>query len=150
MNLSRRCSHDIAPSLPFFTFTLPIMSNLPPLSAASHAIVESVKQKAMQISMTGGIEKVLEGYRECAGLVLNNALQLAGANEPASILAEDAIENLRLIANNLSPKITPKLSMRYEGQKILSILREDGDSNESYDSYLDALESLIDQLTEDE
>ena len=124
------------------------MSNLPPLSAASHAIVESVKQKAMEISMTGDIGKVLEGYRECAGLVLKNALQLAGANGSDKLNDEDVIENLHLIANNLSPKITPIAAMRFEGKKIVEILREG--VNDDYDSFLDALDSLIEQLTEED
>lgn len=99
--------------------------------------------------MTGDIEKVLEGYRECAGLVLKNALQLAGASDSVGIRAEDIIENLQLIADNLSPKITRKQSMRLEGKQILKMLRSEELSEESYDAFLDAMDSLIEQLTEE-
>jgi hypothetical protein len=126
------------------------MSNLPPLSAASSAIVEAVKNKAMEISMTGDLEKVIEGYRTCAGLSIRSALQLAGGID-TSIRAEDVIENLKLIADNLDPKMTRKGMMRIEGKNLIKMIRTpEHYSDDTYDSLVDAMNSLLEQLTDEE
>jgi hypothetical protein len=126
------------------------MTTLPPLSAASSAIVEAVKNKAMEISMTGDLEKVIEGYRTCAGLSIRSALQLAGGID-TSIRAEDVIENLKLIADNLDPKMTRKGMMRIEGKNLIKMMRTPEDySDDAYDSLVDAMDSLLEQLTDEE
>ena len=126
------------------------MSTLPPLSAASSAIVDAVKSRAMEISMTGDFEKITEGYRTCAGLAIRSALQLAGGTL-GDIRAEDIIENLELIANNLDPKLTRKGSMRIEGKSLIKMMRHPEDySDDAYDDLLDAMDSLLEQLTEED
>lgn len=126
------------------------MTTLPPLCAAGAAIVDAVKRQAMEISMAGDFDKVADGYRTCAGLSIRSALQLAGGLDN-SIRPEDVIENLKILADNLDPKMTPKMGMKIEGKKIIDMLRSEEDySLDAYHSLLDAMDSLIEQLSEEE
>jgi isopentenyl diphosphate isomerase/L-lactate dehydrogenase-like FMN-dependent dehydrogenase len=125
------------------------MTTLPPLSAASSSIVNAIKQKAMQISMTGDFDSIAEGYRICSGLAIRSALELASGT--GSIRAEDVIDNLRMIADNLDPEITPAAARRAEGRGLIEMLRNPDDySADAYDDLLDAMNSLLEQLTEEE
>lgn len=123
------------------------MSYLPPLSAASDAIVKAVLAKTVEIQSSGDLSAIADGYRVCAALVLRSALQLAGHGAP--VRAEDIIENLELIADNLDPVLTRNHLLRMEASKAIELIDDYTDNQYEVGHALDALKSIIDQLTED-
>jgi hypothetical protein len=123
------------------------MSNLPPLSAASDAVVKAVLAKTIEIQSSGNLSLVADGYRVCAALSIRSALQLAGHG--ASIRAEDIIENLVSIANNLDPALTKNQRMRMEASKAIELIDDYSDNEHEVSHALDALRSIINQLTEE-
>ena len=122
------------------------MSNLPPLSVASDAIVKAVLAKTVEIQSSGDLSLVADGYRVCSALSIRSALQLAGYG--AAIRAEDIIENLVSIVDNLDPQLTKNQRIRMEADKALELIDDYADGYEVSHA-VDALKSIIDQLTED-
>ena len=123
------------------------MSNLPPLSAASDAIVKAVLAKTIEIQSSGNFSLVADGYRVCAALSIRSALQLAGHG--ASIRAEDIIENLVSIVDNLDPQLTQGQRLRLEADKALGVIDDYNFGGHEVSHAVDALKSIIDQLTEE-
>jgi hypothetical protein len=122
------------------------MSNLPPLSAASDAVVKAVLAKTVEIQSSGNISLFADGYRICAALSIRSALQLAGHGAP--VRAEDIIENLVSIADNLDPQLTKNQRIRMEADKALELIDDYADGHEVSHA-VDALKSIIDQLTKE-
>ena len=123
------------------------MSNLPPLSVASDAIVKAVLAKTIEIQSSGNPSLIADGYRVCAALSIRSALQLAGHG--ASIRAEDIIENLVSIVDNLDPEMTKGQRLRMEADKALELIDDYADGGYEVSHAVDALKSIIDQLTEE-
>lgn len=123
------------------------MSYLPPLSAASDAVLKSVIAKTIEIQSSGDLSVIAEGYRVCAALSIRSALQLAGHG--AAIRAEDIIENLVSIADNLDPVITKGERLRREASKAIELIDDYSDNDYEVGHALDALKSIIEELTED-
>ena len=123
------------------------MSNLPPLSVASDAIVKAVLSKTIEIQSSGNLSAIADGYRVCAALSIRSALQLAGHG--ASIRAEDIIENLVSIVDNLDPEMTKNQRIRMEASKSIELIDDYTDGGYEVSHALDALKSIIDQLTEE-
>ena len=123
------------------------MSNLPPLSAASDAIVKAVLAKTIEIQSSGNLSAIADGYRVCSALSIRSALQLAGHG--ASIRAEDIIENLVSIVDNLDPEMTKNQRIRMEASKSIELIDDYTDGGYEVSHALDALKSIIDQLTEE-
>jgi len=123
------------------------MSNLPPLSAASDAIVKAVLAKTVEIQSSGSLSLVADGYRVCAALSIRSALQLAGHGAP--IRAEDIIENLVSIVDNLDPEMTKNERMRMETENCIELIHDYTEGSYEVVHALDALKSIIYQLTED-
>ena len=123
------------------------MSNLPPLSAASDAIVKAVLAKTIEIQSSRNLSAIADGYRVCAALSIRSALQLAGHG--ASIRAEDIIENLVSIVDNLDPEMTKNQRIRIEASKSIELIDDYTDGGYEVGHALDALKSIIDQLTEE-
>jgi hypothetical protein len=123
------------------------MSNLPPLSVASDAIVKAVLAKTIEIQSSGNLSLIADGYRVCSALSIRSALQLAGHG--ASIRAEDIIENLVSIVDNLDPEMTKSQRIRMEASKAIELIDDYNDGGYEVSHALDALKSIIDQLTEE-
>jgi hypothetical protein len=123
------------------------MSNLPALSAASDAIVKAVLAKTVEIQSSGNLALIADGYRVCAALSIRSALQLAGHGAP--IRAEDIIENLVSIVDNLDPEMTKNQRIRMEASKSIELIDDYTDGGHEVTHALDALKSIIDQLTEE-
>jgi hypothetical protein len=123
------------------------MSYLPPLSAASDAVVKAVLAKTVEIQSSGDLAAIADGYRVCAALSIRSALQLAGHG--AAIRTEDIIENLVSIADNLDPVLTKKQQIRREASKAIEVIDDYTDNEYEVSHALDALKSIIDQLTEE-
>ena len=123
------------------------MSNLPPLSAASDAIVKAVLAKTIEIQSSGNLSLIADGYRVCAALSIRSALQLAGHGAP--IRAEDIIENLVSIVDNLDPEMTKNQRIRMEADKAIELIDDYTDGGYEVSHALDSLKSIIDQLTEE-
>ena len=123
------------------------MSNLPPLSAASDAVLKAVLAKTVEIQSSGDLAAIADGYRVCTALSIRSALQLAGHG--AAIRAEDIIENLVSIADNLDPVVTYSERLRREASKAIELIDDYTDNNYEVSHALDALKSIIDELTED-
>lgn len=123
------------------------MSNLPPLSAASDAIVKAVLAKTIEIQSSRNLSAIADGYRVCAALSIRSALQLAGHG--ASIRAEDIIENLVSIVDNLDPEMTKNQRIRMEASKSIELIDDYTDGGYEVSHALDVLKSIIDQLTEE-
>lgn len=123
------------------------MSNLPPLSVASDAIVKAVLAKTIEIQSSRNLSAIADGYRVCAALSIRSALQLAGHG--ASIRAEDIIENLVSIVDNLDPEMTKNQRIRMEASKSIKLIDDCTDGGYGVSHALDALKSIIDQLTEE-
>jgi hypothetical protein len=123
------------------------MSNLPALSAASDAIVKAVLAKTIEIQSSGNLSLVADGYRVCAALSIRSALQLAGHGAP--IRAEDIIENLVSIVDNLDPEMTKNERMRMETENCIELIHDYTEGSYEVVHALDALKSIIYQLTED-
>ena len=123
------------------------MSNLPPLSAASDAVLKVVLAKTVEIQSSGDLATIADGYRVCTALSIRSALQLAGHG--AAIRAEDIIENLVSIADNLDPVVTYSERLRREASKAIELIDDYTDNNYEVSHALDALKSIIDELTED-
>ena len=123
------------------------MSNLPPLSVASDAIVKAVLAKTIEIQSSRNLSAIADGYRVCAALSIRSALQLAGHG--ASIRAEDIIENLVSIVDNLDPEMTKSQRIRMEASKAIELIDDYNDGGYEVSHALDALKSIIDQLTEE-
>ena len=123
------------------------MSNLPPLSAASDAIVKAVLAKTIEIQSSRNLSAIADGYRVCAALSIRSALQLAGHG--ASIRAEDIIENLVSIVDNLDPEMTKNQRIRMEASKAIELIDDYTENEYEVAHALDALKSIIDQLTEE-
>ena len=79
--------------------------------------------------------------------MLRSALQLAGHGGP--IRAEDIIENLESIADNLDPVLTKNHLLRMEASRAIELIDDYTDNQYEVGHALDALKSIIDQLTED-
>lgn len=122
------------------------MSNLPPLSAASDAVVKAVLAKTVEIQSRGDLSLIADGYRVCAALSIRSALQLAGHG--AKIRAEDIIENLVSIADNLDPVLTKNQRIRMEASKAIELIDDYAENEYEVNHALDALKSIIDELTE--
>ena len=123
------------------------MSYLPPLSAASDAIVKAVLAKTVEIQSSGDLSAIADGYRVCAALSIRSALQLAGHG--ASIRAEDIIENLVSIVDNLDPEMTKNQRIRMEASKAIELIDDYTENEYEVAHALDSLKSIIDQLTEE-
>ena len=123
------------------------MSNLPPLSVASDAIVKAVLAKTIEIQSSGDLSLVADGYRVCSALSIRSALQLAGHG--AAIRAEDIIENLVSIVDNLDPQLTKNQRIRMEADKAIELIDDYTENEYEVAHALDALKSIIDQLTEE-
>lgn len=123
------------------------MSNLPPLSVASDAVVKAVLAKTIEIQSSGNLSLIADGYRVCAALSIRSALQLAGHG--AWVRAEDILENLVSIADNLDPQLTKNQRMRMEADKALELIDDFGPDGHEVSHAIDALKSIIDQLTEE-
>jgi hypothetical protein len=123
------------------------MSNLPALSAASDAIVKAVLAKTVEIQSSGNLSLVADGYRVCAALSIRSALQLAGHGAP--IRAEDIIENLVSIVDNLDPEMTKNERMRMETENCIELIHDYTEGSYEVVHALDALKSIIYQLTEE-
>ena len=123
------------------------MSNLPPLSAASDAIVKAVLAKTIEIQSSRNLSAIADGYRVCAALSIRSALQLAGHG--ASIRAEDIIENLVSIVDNLDPEMTKNQRIRMEASKAIELIDDYTENEYEVAHALDSLKSIIDQLTEE-
>ena len=122
------------------------MYNLPPLSAASDAVVKAVLAKTVEIQSRGDLSLIADGYRVCAALSIRSALQLAGHG--AKIRAEDIIENLVSIADNLDPVLTKNQRIRMEASKAIELIDDYTENEYEVGHALDALKSIIDELTE--
>jgi hypothetical protein len=122
------------------------MSNLPPLSAASDAVVKAVLAKTVEIQSRGDLSLIADGYRVCAALSIRSALQLAGHG--AKIRAEDIIENLVSIADNLDPVLTKNQRIRMEASKAIELIDDYAENEYEVNHALDALKSIIYELTE--
>ena len=122
------------------------MSNLPPLSAASDAVVKAVLAKTVEIQSRGDLSLIADGYRVCAALSIRSALQLAGHG--AKIRAEDIIENLVSIADNLDPVLTKNQRISMEASKAIELIDDYTENEYEVGHALDALKSIIDELTE--
>ena len=123
------------------------MSYLPPLSAASDAIVKAVLAKTIEIQSSRNLSAIADGYRVCAALSIRSALQLAGHG--ASIRAEDIIENLVSIVDNLDPEMTKNQRIRMEASKAIELIDDYTENEYEVAHALDSLKSIIDQLTEE-
>lgn len=123
------------------------MSYLPPLSVASDAILKSVIAKTVEIQSSGDLAAISDGYRVCTAMSIRSALQLAGHG--AAIRAEDIIENLVSIADNLDPVITKGERLRREASKAIELIDDYTDNEYEVGHALDALKSIIEELTED-
>lgn len=123
------------------------MSHLPPLSAASNSVLKTVLAKVTEIQMSGDLAAISDGYRSCCALTIRSALQLAGHG--AAIRPEDIIENLEQIADNLEPEITKGERMRREAAKAIELIADYSDNEYEVSHALDALKSIIDELTEE-
>ena len=123
------------------------MSNLPPLSAASDAVLKVVLAKTVEIQSSGDLSVIADGYRVCTALSIRSALQLAGHG--AAIRAEDIIENLVSIADNLDPVITKGERLRREASKAIELIDDYTDNEYEVGHALDALKSIIEELTQD-
>ena len=122
------------------------MSNLTPLSAASDAVVKAVLAKTVEIQSRGDLSLIADGYRVCAALSIRSALQLAGHG--AKIRAEDIIENLVSIADNLDPVLTKNQRIRMEASKAIELIDDYAENEYEVNHALDALKSIIYELTE--
>ena len=122
------------------------MSNLPPLSAASDAVVKAVLAKTVEIQSRGDLSLIADGYRVCAALSIRSALQLAGHG--AKIRAEDIIENLVSIADNLDPVLTKNQRIRMEASKAIELIDDYAENEYEVNHALDALKSIIYELTD--
>ena len=123
------------------------MSNLPPLSAASDAVLKVVLAKTVEIQSSGDLATIADGYRVCTALSIRSALQLAGHG--AAIRAEDIIENLVSIADNLDPVVTKGERLRREASKAIELIDNYTDNEYEVGHALDALKSIIEELTQD-
>lgn len=124
------------------------MSYLPPLSAASDAILKSVIAKTVEIQSSGNLAAIADGYRVCTAMSIRSALQLAGHG--AAIRAEDIIENLVSIADNLDPVITKGERLRREAAQAIELIDDYTENEYEVGHALDALKSIIEELTEDQ
>jgi hypothetical protein len=126
--------------------TLKAMSNLPPLSAASDAVLKTVLAKTIEIQASGDLSLISDGYRICSALAIRSALQMAGYGAP--VRAEDILENLERIADNLHPQLTPAERYRQEASQAIELIEDYSTDYSEISHALDSLRSIVYQLTE--
>lgn len=120
------------------------MNNLPPLSVASHSIIQSVVSTAGQIQynlMTGASTDLEGGYRECCATMLRLALKVSGHGDP--VRAEDVLENLTKIADNLYPELTERDKLRLQAEEAIRTIELESTDT---DASICAIETLKDVI----
>jgi hypothetical protein len=121
------------------------MTTLPPLSAASDAVVKAILAKTVEIQSSGDLSAIADGYRVCAALTIRTALQIATGTGP--IRAEDVLENLQAIANNLDPEVTAKERLKNKADAALEILEDYATDSYEAGRAMQSLRAVLYDLT---